>query len=417
MPIRKLTVKNFKSFRNLEVDPGNFTVVIGSNASGKSNFIQAIKFLRDIAKYGLANAVSLQGGVEYLRNTLIGASEPFSFKIDYALDELRSEIVALKSGSPVFFCPREVSYAFSLSFTDGGETYEISSDTLVANGEFLCMDGQEKRRVGSGSIGLSREGDIVRYCIHPAEGLGLRDEDLYPFSFRTAEADRKRLIMTNPLFIPGIPSLEWIFRGMKVYDFDPRLLKRAVPIMGKNDLEKDGSNLAIVIKKIIDDPARRETFTRLLHEVLPFVDDVAVEKFMDMSMFLKMREVYNRERYLPASMVSDGTINICAIVIALYFEERPVTIIEEPERNIHPYLISKLVEMLKDASQKKQVLVTTHNPEMLKHVNVEDILLITRDPEGFSKASRPANRQEIREFLAQEIGIEELFVQNLLGLE
>jgi len=223
--------------------------------------------------------------------------------------------------------------------------------------------------------------------------------------------------MTVPLFIPGIPSLEWIFRGMKVYDFDPRLLKRAVPIMGKTDLEKDGSNLAIVIKKIIEDPGRKDLFTRLLHEVLPFVDDVAVEKFMDMSMFLKMREVYNRERYLPASMVSDGTINICAILIALYFEERPVTIIEEPERNIHPYLISKLVEMLKDASQKKQVLVTTHNPEMLKHVNVEDILLITRDPEGFSKASRPANRQEIREFLAQEIGIEDLFVQNLLGLE
>ncbi len=417
MPIRKLTVRNFKSFKNLEVEPDNFTVVIGSNASGKSNFIQAIKFLRDIAKYGLANAVSLQGGVEYLRNTLIGTSKPFSFRIEYTLDEMRSDIAALISGSPVFFCPREISYAFSLSFTDGGETYEISSDTLTVSGEFLVMVGQEKRRAGQGTIGLVRDGNVIRYCTCPPEGLGLRDEDLFPFSFRTAEADRGRLIMTVPLFIPGIPSLEWIFRGMKVYDFDPRLLKRAVPIMGKTDLEKDGSNLAIVIKKIIEDPGRKDMFTRLLHEVLPFVDDVAVEKFMDMSMFLKMREVYNRERYLPASMVSDGTINICAILIALYFEERPVTIIEEPERNIHPYLISKLVEMLKDASQKKQVLVTTHNPEMLKHVNVEDILLITRDPEGFSKASRPANRQEIREFLAQEIGIEDLFVQNLLGLE
>jgi len=120
MPIRKLTVRNFKSFKNLEVEPDNFTVVIGSNASGKSNFIQAIKFLRDIAKYGLANAVSLQGGVEYLRNTLIGTSEPFSFRIEYTLDEMRSDIAALISGSPVFFCPREISYAFSLSFTDGG---------------------------------------------------------------------------------------------------------------------------------------------------------------------------------------------------------------------------------------------------------------------------------------------------------
>ncbi len=417
MSIRRLTVTNFKSFRHLEVEPGNFTVVIGSNASGKSNFIQVIKFLRDIAKYGLANAVSLQGGVEYLRNTLIGAGEPFSFRIDYATDGSRPDIVALKAGSPVLFSPREISYAFSLSFPDGGESYEISSDTLTVSGEFLELAGEEKRRAGQGTIGLAREDRVIRYCICPPAGLELHDKDLLPFSFRTAEADTKRLIMTVPLFIPGIPSLEWIFRGMKVYDFDPRLLKRAVPIMGKTDLEKDGSNLAIVIKKIIEDPLHRDMFSRLLHDVLPFVDDVAVEKFMDMSMFLKLREVYNKEKFIPASMVSDGTINICAIIIALYFEERPVTIIEEPERNIHPYLISRLVEMLRDASQKKQVLVTTHNPEMLKHVNIEDILLVSRDAEGFSKVSRPANRQEIREFLAQEIGIEELFIQNLLGLE
>lgn len=417
MPIRKLTVRNFKSFSYLDVEPDNFTVVIGSNASGKSNFIQVIKFLRDIAKYGLANAVSLQGGVEYLRNTLIGAAEPFSFRIDYVLDERRSDIVALKSGSPVFFRPEEISYAFSLTFRDSGENYEISSDTLTVSGEFLRLEGQEKKGVGDGTIGLAREGRIIHYTITPPDGLELHNEELLPFSFRTTEADRKKLIMTVPLFIPGIPSLEWIFRGMKVYDFDPRLLKRAVPIMGKTDLEKDGSNLAIVIKKIIEDPERRNLFSRLLHEVLPFVDDVEVEKFMDMSMFLKLKEVYNREKYLPASMVSDGTINICAIVIALYFEERPVTIIEEPERNIHPYLISKLVEMLRDASRNKQVIVTTHNPEMLKHVSIDDILLITRDRDGFSNMSRPANRQEIREFLEQEIGIEDLFIQNLLGLE
>ncbi|MDH7491879.1 MAG: AAA family ATPase [Methanolinea sp.] len=417
MPIRKLTVRNFKSFSHLDVEPDNFTVIIGSNASGKSNFIQVIKFLRDIAKYGLANAVSLQGGVEYLRNTLIGAAEPFSFRIDYVLDERRSDIVALKSGSPVFFRPREISYAFSLSFHERGENYEISSDTLTVSGEFLRLEGQEKKETGIGTIRLAREGRVIHYTITPPDGLELRNEELLPFSFRTTEADRKKLIMTVPLFIPGVPSLEWIFRGMKVYDFDPRLLKRAVPIMGKTDLEKDGSNLAIVIKKIIDDPARRTLFSQLLHEVLPFVDDVEVEKFMDMSMFLKLKEVYNREKYLPASMVSDGTINICAIIIALYFEERPVTIIEEPERNIHPYLISKLVEMLKDASRNKQVIVTTHNPEMLKHVSIDDLLLITRDRDGFSNVSRPANRQEIQEFLEQEIGIEDLFIQNLLGLE
>jgi predicted ATPase len=187
--------------------------------------------------------------------------------------------------------------------------------------------------------------------------------------------------------------------------------------MGKTELEKDGNNLAIVIKSILDDPVKKAEFFRLTREMLPFVEEIAVEKFMDMSLFLKLKEVYSTTKYLPASMVSDGTINIFALIIALYFEKRPVTIIEEPERNIHPFLISKLVEMLKDASSQKQIIVTTHNPEMVRQVAVDDILLISRDSQGFSRLSRPGTGKEIQAFLAQEIGIEDLFVQNLLGME
>ncbi|MDI9634169.1 MAG: AAA family ATPase [Methanolinea sp.] len=413
MPIRRLSVRNFKSFRELEIAPGPFTVVIGSNASGKSNLIQVIKFLRDIAKYGLENAVSLQGGIEYLRNTQIGASEPFSLRIEYALEEQPQRVVPLPSGTPLLFSPREVAYSFSLAFPRGGEAYEVASDTLAVTGDFALPGGGT---AGEGRICIFREGGTVRYRIVPPAHHSLRAEDLAPLSLHVADGDAGRLVATIPPLLPGVPSLEWIFRGMKVYDFDPRLLKRAVPIMGKTDLEKDGSNLAIVIKKILDDPARRALFSRLLSDLLPFVDDISVEKFMDMSMFLKVREVYNREKYIPASLVSDGTINICAILIALYFEGRPVTIIEEPERNIHPSLIGRLVEMCRDASAGKQVIVTTHNPEMLRHVGVEEILLVARGADGFSRVGRPADREEVREFLAHEIGIDDLFVQNLLDL-
>jgi predicted ATPase len=63
MGIDKIKVSNFKSFNNLEVDLNNFNVLIGSNASGKSNFIKIFEFLRDISKYGLDNAISMQGGL------------------------------------------------------------------------------------------------------------------------------------------------------------------------------------------------------------------------------------------------------------------------------------------------------------------------------------------------------------------
>ena len=417
MPIREISVSNFKSFRELRIEPDNFNIVIGSNASGKSNLIQIFKFLRDIAKYGLNNAISLQGGVEYLRNTNIGAKQPFSFRILYVLEEKREDVIAVKDGLPITFEPYEILYDFSLSFADAGESYEVTRDLLVITGTFSRPGAEEVTNLGMGRITLARADGSVAYGIVPPETLDLQDQELFPQYFQKREVPGRWLIMNLPIPVPGIPPLEWIFRGMKVFDFDPRLLKRAVPIVGKTELEKDGSNLAIVIKNILEDPVKKDEFLALINEMLPFIAEIAVEKFMDMSLFLKLKETYSGNKYLPASMISDGTINILALVIALYFEKRPVTVIEEPERNIHPFLISKLVEMLKDAASTKQVIVTTHNPEMVKHVAVEDILLIARDRDGFSRIIRPGTKKEIQVFLENEIGIEELFIQNILGME
>ena len=417
MPIREISVSNFRSFRELRIEPDNFNIVIGSNASGKSNLIQIFKFLRDIAKYGLNNAISLQGGVEYLRNTNIGAKQPFSFRILYVLEEKREDVIGLKETLPVTFEPYEVLYEFALTFAEQGEGFEITRDLLVITGTFALPGASGENTRGMGSLSLSRSDDSISYQVTPPDEMNLRDEEIFPHYFQRHKLPPAWLIVNLTLPVPGIPPLERIFRGMKVFDFDPWLLKRAVPIMGKTELEKDGSNLAIVIKNILEDPAKKAEFLTLIHDTLPFVEEVEVEKFMDMSLFLKLKEVYSRNKYLPASVVSDGTINIMALIIALYFEKRPVTVIEEPERNIHPYLISRLVEMLKDASRTKQIIVTTHNPEMVKHVDLGDLLLISRDKEGFSRVVRPGTKKEIRAFLEHDIGIEELFIQNLLGME
>ena len=65
MTISKIRIANFKSFADLTVELNEFNLLVGANASGKSNFVQAFKFLSDIAKNGLEDAISLQGGVEY----------------------------------------------------------------------------------------------------------------------------------------------------------------------------------------------------------------------------------------------------------------------------------------------------------------------------------------------------------------
>lgn len=85
MYIKKMTISNFRSFDHLEIALNDFNILIGSNASGKSNFIEVFKFLRDITNHGLKNAISMQGGVEYLRNISLNSSQ------DYQEDLPRSQ--------------------------------------------------------------------------------------------------------------------------------------------------------------------------------------------------------------------------------------------------------------------------------------------------------------------------------------
>ena len=177
----------------------------------------------------------------------------------------------------------------------------------------------------------------------------------------------------------------------------------------------DGSNLAIVLNNVISDKEKRRSFLNLFRYLLPFIDSIDVEKGANRSIFFKIREKYSKDD-LPSFLISDGTVNIIALLIALYFQQKPFAIIEEPERNIHPYLISKLMDMFREASQQKQILATTHNPEMVKQADWENLLLVTRDKKGFSQITKPANSEQVKIFLENEIGIDELFVDNLLGI-
>ncbi|MBC8521401.1 MAG: AAA family ATPase, partial [Methanomicrobia archaeon] len=80
MQIKTIKVSNFKSFEEVNVDLGGFNVLIGANASGKSNFINVLQFLKDIAENGLDNAISMQGA-DYIQNINIGASKNLSVEL------------------------------------------------------------------------------------------------------------------------------------------------------------------------------------------------------------------------------------------------------------------------------------------------------------------------------------------------
>lgn len=428
MAIKSIRVSNFKSFRELEVELGPFTVLIGANASGKSNFVQVFRFVRDIANDGLRNAVSMQGGVEYLRNIKIGSSKDLELR---AVSDEKYKITVASLARQVLVGVRanEVTYEFAISFSENGSTFEVGQDKLTLKCQFVELkteadEVEEVGDLGCGDVTLSSIAGKLEYDSSLPQGISLEMKDLFsPYLdaemvarfVEQATLSPRALLAETPFFtLPFLPR-ESFLEEISIYDFDPKLPKQAIPITGKIELEEDGRNLAIALRSILEDEEKRRKFLNLLKDVLGFVDGLRVMPLADRSLLFSLQESYTRDAFLPASFLSDGTIHVVALIIALYFDDNPLVIIEEPERNIHPFLIARVVDMLKEASEKKQIIVTTHNPEVVKHAGVENILLVSRDKEGFSTITRPSDSEQVVVFLKNEIGIEDLFVQDLLG--
>jgi predicted ATPase len=421
MQIKKIKVTNFKSFDELDVTLGGFNVLIGANASGKSNFINIFKCIRDLTDSGLNNAISMQG-TEYTRNINIGKSKDLSFELQVDSKdasgvgyELNEKLIGTKA--------HEFRYKIRLNFyvkkrgvkNIAEETLEMKCDffkLIKKNGNF-----EEGAKIKEGIIIIIRDEDGKLKCKQKPRNLPIKEEVILPpFCLTKKISPTMSFIEASAIVLPLSFSLSKFFRGFPIYDLDPKKAKSATSITGKTELEPDGSNFAIVLENILHDSKKAKTFSKLIKKFLPFIEDINVKELPDKSLITKIKEIYNKSEFLPAFSISDGTMNIAALIIALYFNNSPLIIIEEPERNIHPSLLSKVIEMMKDVSENlnKQIIVTTHNPEVVKYAGIENILLVRRDDKGFSQISKPAEKEEVKIFLENNMGIDKLYLQNLL---
>ncbi len=416
MEIKKIKVRNFKSFDKIEIDFRNLNILIGANASGKSNFIQIFKFLKDIDYHGLVNAISQQGGKNYITNLNIGFAEDLAITV---VTDQKIRFARKKNNKYYGIRSSEITYDFAIRFKDKGEDFEISKDIMSMKCSVYELEKKgdegfkEKTKITDTKITIKNDRGKIKYQLSQKRKLPFSVSDLFPRIERD-DYPKKTLLLEIPFFT-FIAPVEPIFSQIRLYDFDPKLAKRAMPFTVKSELEEDGSNLAIVLKNIIENPENERKFKNLISDFLPFIEKYDYEQFACNYFIFNVCETYSKNTYLPASLMSDGTINITLLIVALYFQETPCMIIEEPERNIHPKLISKVVEMFKETSKNRQFIITTHNPEIVKYCDIGDLLFLSRDVEGFSCLSRPSKSEEIKVFLKNEIGIDELFTQNLLG--
>ena len=418
MAIKKIKVSNFKSFKDLDIELENFNVIIGANASGKSNFTQIFEFLAHLEKNSLNDTISMQGGLESLRNLKIGYTSDLEMQI-----QSDSEF-GWGAGSRALKI-HEITYQFALRINRPGNGYKITSDKLTQKFEIARLKTEENalfedENLGRGEFTVCNVDRKPELSFNPPEIKDLLEEEKVfpPLSFFPKlfgeEIPSETLLIRTPYSI--IPPWENLFGDIAIYDIDPRIARNPVQIAGKAELAENGGNLALVLDKLIEEKDKKRKFCNLMKDLLPFFDDIDTEKFAERSVLIKLRENYYRDDYLRAYMLSDGTINITALLIALYFEQKDIIIVEEPERNIHPHLISKVMDMMRDASENKQIIVTTHSPEVVKHAGLESIFLVSRDKGGFSTISRPSEKKEVKIFLENELGLDELYVQNLLAV-
>lgn len=415
MQIKSIKVSNFKSFEELEVDLRRFNVLIGANASGKSNFLSIFYFLKDICTNDLEDAISMQGGVDFIRNINIGSSKNLLIEIQFESKGETIKFATPEKRVEVSINPSKWIYNFSVEFL-GSKRYRVSEESLVVNFDFMEELTNRESKKGEKKAGIFtfyRDRNGVTYELD-AEGTEMKKEYLVPPSLSKKKFLSKELSIGYPVSLFHIVLNEYC-NLISLYDFDPKLSKEAISITGKTELEQDGKNLAVVLKGITDDKQKNEKFHDLIKELLPFIDTIKVDKFADKYLLTSLKEVYSGKKFF-APLISDGTINIAAFIIALHFEKKPIIIIEEPERNIHPYLISKIIAMMVDVSDrlKRQIIVTTHNPEVVRYAGIENILLLQRNEKGFSQISKPSEKEEVKIFLENNMGIDKLYLQNLL---
>jgi len=387
IPIKTIKARNYKSFKDIEINLSDFNVIIGPNSAGKSNFLSILQFFRDIINSGVENAISLQGGIEYILNpdnntmeieiifnykTVFGFAPPKRFNIQSALYKIQVEF--FKNSRKL----KKYRYTETLEL----ELKDKSKVLINNNNGKIAVDNKDLNDVFGGFI-------------------------------KFVNRDRSY----NKSILSLIPVMPFFDRGNipQVYDIDPKLSKRSTPVSGLAELEPDGRNIALVLKNLTKNPESLKKLINLVNVCIPFINKIDTESLADKSILLNIKENFNNKLKLPATFISDGTIEIITLIDILFFEERNFVAIEEPEKNIHPALMQKLIELMKDASKNEQLIITTHSPEIINYVDIKNIFIIKRDKNGFSIIKKAENDKELKYFLNENISISQLFSDGLLN--
>lgn len=370
MFLKRIKAENFKNFKELDVEFNSLNLLVGANASGKSNFIQLFKFLSDLSKLGIDNAVSLQGDVDFFKNL---ASKNNYTEITYFFNDVNLD-----------FGISELEYKIKFSYNN---KIHFESEKLILKydkSEIILVNNDYNFEYKANTQTLPIE--LIKRKIENRKCLAQILNDI----------------------------LDVDISKNKIFDFEIQKAKLPSTTNDVIELKENGDNLAISLRNIFKSEENKVAFINLVQQALPFIKDINIENYFNENLILNLKESYYKDIFLPSPVLSDGTIVVFCIIIALFFDESKIKVFEEPERALHPYLISRLVSLFYDSARENQIFLTTHNPEMLKCVKIDDIYLISRNKEGYSEIKNIKDFENVNVFLQNDLGIDQIITSSLI---
>ncbi len=387
--IETIKLENFKGFKEAELILGPMSIIIGVNASGKSNIRDAFRFLHGISRgYTLAEILGekweaggylqwsgIRGGTNEI--TFQGATS-FSIEILFAYDDdgeknkARYYIeVAIneRDGSP--------KVAAEKLFLNGKPIFDSHPDIDPPKQELtdkinIQVYGLEKKNITC--LTFSDERPVLRQFSRRLDELELeidntrlnRKEFIEKIDHINSTLDDRDSFMNMMNNQTCALLLIINLRTMQFFDLNPEAMRKpSTP--GLNILGDRGENLSSVLQTICDDPQLKEALIQWIVELTPMdVIDFSFPK--DSAGKILVNFIEKNGNNISAYSASDGTLRFLAIIAALLNpQEVELFFFEELENGIHPNRLYLLLQMIQQKVKdgKLQIIATTHSPQLL----------------------------------------------------
>ncbi len=400
--ITELKIEGFKSFgspeETIELGPLNF--VVGANASGKTNLLSALRFLQNAVTHDVSYAVSEMGGNAEVRNKrLRQRHEPKPMQLSLKLDkEFGISPPGDPDGQGDLAIVRSLEYQLVLDLRGDDRIPSIESESLKA--AFVhCGE--------TSTVGLERAGTGV-VVTDPASGSGESQTIPVP----EQEPTRLALVGVGVFSIPATILREEI-RGWRFHNFVPSIARQPYREEPDPVLGPAGEKLAPILHRMSEED--RASICQELRAIVPGLRHIRTTRLpIEDTLAFQIMEDKLRAPLNPAS-VSDGTVRLLALLVlsTCSVQDSSLITIEEPENGVHPHLAGYLVEILRSTSERSQVIVTTHSPALLDHLEAQEVILCDKE-DGFTRLQRASNVADIDRF-QEHFSLGELWAQGAIG--